>query len=92
MLFSANMLLAAAPKIEQELSVHVAVGAFSVEGLEMTVDAEFRDDPVTAAQMKTLEKNRANRIAGVLFSAFLGGRFFGEGAHGKEWKEKLGRK
>ena len=50
-MFSPETLFAASPEIEKKLAVAVAVRGLLIKGLEVAVDPEFRDLPVSATQV-----------------------------------------
>jgi hypothetical protein len=58
--FPVDTLGAFPSKVEEQLAVRMPVGAFRVEGLEVTVHPQFPDRPVTATQAELPEEDRAN--------------------------------
>ena len=54
-MFSPETLLAAPAEIEQKLAVAVAVRGLLIKGLEVAIDSEFGDLPVSAAKVKPFQ-------------------------------------
>ena len=60
MTLASDALLAASPKIEQELAMRMVVWCLLIKRLKVSIDPQFRDRPVATTEMESFQENRSD--------------------------------